>query len=590
MSDTNTRHLLHHLATVLVLLTLASCAGLKDGDALQFSIVGTNDVHGELVPKAERGGLVTISGYVDALRAARGRDRVLLIDAGDMWQGTLESNLTEGATIVDVYNAMGYAAAAIGNHEFDFGPVGSAATPGSATEDPRGALKQQASKAQFPLLSANLFDTATNKLVDWANIQPSTIVSVDGIDIGIIGVMTENALRTTIAANTVGLEVLPLAESIRREAEALRAGGAALIIVAAHAGGRCSEFSNPADVSSCDTDSEIMRVANALPSGLVNHIFAGHVHDGIAHVVNDISITSSYSRTHAFSRVDFTIAKSNGRVLSRIVYPPQLACPYQDEMQNCVWQLKSGEPAARMVYEGRVVEPNAAVLAIARNAERRAAEKKQEKLGAHLDTPFTLKGNPESALGNLMTDALLDEIDGDVAIHNVSGGIRATLPAGELTFGAVYEMFPFDNHAVVLQLTGEQLRNVIVAQASKSRRRAGISGMRVDVDCSKQSINVEMRLADNRVVSDTDRIRVIVNDYLALGGDAILQPAMPTGGFTFDDDLPLVRDVLVNWFRGRGSLRADDFLTGDAPKWRVPTSCTGHHYDSGHAKTTENAR
>ena len=91
-----------------------------------LSIVGTNDLHGAIVPREGRGGLATFAGFVENLRAARARDggAVLVIDAGDMFQGTLESNLNEGAAIVDAYNTIGYTAAAIGNHEFDFGPVG----------------------------------------------------------------------------------------------------------------------------------------------------------------------------------------------------------------------------------------------------------------------------------------------------------------------------------------------------------------------------------------------------------------------------------------------------------------------------------
>ena len=98
---------------------------------MTLSIVGTNDLHGGILQREDRGGLAMLGGYVANLRAARARDggAVLLIDAGDMFQGTLESNLNEGAVVVAAYNALGYAAAAIGNHEFDFGPVGPAATP-----------------------------------------------------------------------------------------------------------------------------------------------------------------------------------------------------------------------------------------------------------------------------------------------------------------------------------------------------------------------------------------------------------------------------------------------------------------------------
>ena len=132
---------------------------------ITLSIVGTNDLHGGVVARNGRGGLALLGGYVNNLRAARARDggAVLLIDAGDMFQGTLESNLGEGAAVVAAYNALGYAAAAIGNHEFDFGPVGPAATPRTPADDPRGALKARAAEARFPFLAANLIETATRR-------------------------------------------------------------------------------------------------------------------------------------------------------------------------------------------------------------------------------------------------------------------------------------------------------------------------------------------------------------------------------------------------------------------------------------------
>ena len=81
-----------------------------------LSIVGTNDLHGGILPRDGRGGLALLGGYLKNLREARARDggAVLLIDAGDMFQGTLESNVTEGASVVAAYNALGYTAAAIG--------------------------------------------------------------------------------------------------------------------------------------------------------------------------------------------------------------------------------------------------------------------------------------------------------------------------------------------------------------------------------------------------------------------------------------------------------------------------------------------
>jgi len=121
-----------------------------------ISVVGTNDLHGRLEA------LPALGGYLANLRRARGRDggAVVLVDAGDMFQGTLPSNASEGAAVVRAYNVLGYTAAALGNHEFDFGPVGPAVTAKQPGEDPRGALRARAKEARFPFLDANLVETA----------------------------------------------------------------------------------------------------------------------------------------------------------------------------------------------------------------------------------------------------------------------------------------------------------------------------------------------------------------------------------------------------------------------------------------------
>jgi hypothetical protein len=77
-------------------------------------------------------------------------------------------------------------------------------------------------------------------------------------------------------------------------------------------------------------------------------------------------------------------------------------------------------------------------------------------------------------------------------------------------------------------------------------------------------------------VRDDDRLTVVVNDYLALGGDNILTPVIPQSGFDVDDSMPLTRDVLVEWFRRKGgSLNPEDFLTTENPKWNVPDPLPG---------------
>ncbi len=549
--------------TLTILLAAALFSGCSTPQPLLISVIGTNDVHGQLAPRqnparpeASSAGLAALSGYVDATRAARRADggAVLLIDAGDMWQGTLESNLSEGASVVAAFNALQYTAAAVGNHEFDFGPVGDAPIPTSDQDDARGALKLRATEADFPFLAANLIDDATGEAVRWDNISPSVVIDVEGVKVGIIGVMTRNALSASIAANTHGLSVAPLAPTIEKEARRLRESGATIVIVTAHAGGACADFSDPHDTSSCRADSEIFLVAKALPSGLVDHIIAGHEHQGIAHFVNGIAITSSFSRTVAFGRVDLLVDRQSGAIQETMIFPPQQLLPDAE-------------------YEGTAVTADAAVVEVVNDAVRHAADIRATPIGIHLETPFDLLNNPESSLGNLFVDSLLETVDADISMHINSGGIRANLPAGPLLFGSVYEMMPFDNTLVVIELTGADLRRVIAEQSHRGARRVGFSGMSVDIDCVDKAMSVEMRLKDGRIISDDDSVQIALANYVAMGGDRVLNSVTPDGGFVLPDDAPLVRDVIIRSLRQRGgSISADDFLSPESPRWNIPAA------------------
>src|SRR5262245_7216491 len=173
-----------------VSLAATLIAALDDPAPVTLSIVGTSDLHGVASPRNSVGGLPLLAGYINNLRAARAADRgaVLLLDSGDTFQGDIESNLSEGALVVDAYNAMGYAAQAVGNHDFDFG---SADSPGARQlpGDLRGALKARAIQAKYPFLAANLIEEATGKPADWPNVRPSVLLEAGGLKVGVVGVM-----------------------------------------------------------------------------------------------------------------------------------------------------------------------------------------------------------------------------------------------------------------------------------------------------------------------------------------------------------------------------------------------------------------
>ena len=172
-----------------------------------------------------------------------------------------------------------------------------------------------------------------------------------------------------------------------------------------------------------------------------------------------------------------------------------------------------------------------------------------------------------------MTDALRESSGTDIAIHNVLGGIRSGLPAGPLTFGGVYKMFPFDNRVVIVNLSGREVRDIIASQARKGHRRAGFSGMSVFVSCNNDVMDITLQLDDGRELANDGRVTMLANDFLTLGGDDVLTPVIPDNGFTIDESMPLIRDVLVDWFRGQsGQLSPDEFQSTASPRWNLPDS------------------
>ncbi len=537
-------------------LVASGCASRPESTFMTLSVIGSNDVHGELAAQPGAGGLETFAGYVQRVRDLRAADggAVILIDAGDTWQGTLESNLSEGADMVAAYNAMGYDAAAIGNHEFDFGPSGKKAIAQSSSDDPRGALKQRAREANFPLLIANLRFADSEKPVEWDNVFPSVMLNKEGLSIGVIGVLASRGLAATIAANVADLRLTPLATAIETEARRLRKRGAHLIIVAAHAGGRCEKFHDPDDLSSCNNASEIFQVARALPEGLVDQIIAGHSHQGLAHRVAGIAITSAYSNVRAFDRVDYQINRQTGQVISQKIFPPQNIIP-------------GG------LYEGQTIRPLPAVSTIAKRARSRAKALKEQPIGVELGQAFTLEGSPDSSLGNLFTQAMHQSLEAEVVLQNVLGGLRTALPPGPLTYGNLFNTFPFDNRLVRLSLSGAQLRQVAASEAKRGSRTVGISGVSIFIQCDDNEMTVNLQRDDGSMVEDRDVISIATSDYLALGGAEVLTSVMPEGGFPIDFGAPLVRDIVIQWLADQPSpLMPAAFRNESMVNWHRPAT------------------
>ena len=433
-------------------------------------IIATNDFHGALEPRPDangvsRGGAAYVAAAIDRQRKdCAPRCETLLLDGGDMFQGTPASNLSFGRPVVDYYNRMGYAAAALGNHEFDWGI---------------DSLRARMRQARYGIFGANV-RYADGRDVKW--IRNDTIVARARTRIGIIGVSTVVTPTTTRAANVVGLrfdDPAPIVDSI---GTALRKRGANLIVVIAHAGAFCGRD------GATDCGGEIVDLARKLTTK-VDAIISGHTHSLVNVEVKGIPIVQARSSGRAIDVLDIPLAGTN-------------------------------LPARHQVMELAVdtIKPLASIDSIVRKAVATVAS----LVNQHVATiPTTLgRQGPQFPLGNLIADAHRWAGKGDVAITN-NGGIRTELRAGEATYGSLFEIQPFGNTLYSLTMTGAQLRGLLEAMVARNAVDDHVSGMMIKYDsaAAKGSRLVSVTMADASPLSDTKTYNVIMNDFLATGGE-----------------------------------------------------------------------
>jgi 5'-nucleotidase len=529
-------------------------------------IVGTTDVHGwfaghdevaaDKTTQVHFGGLPTFKAYVDALRSTND-GRVIVVDSGDLFQGTLESNLFEGEPVIDGYNAIGYTAAAVGNHEFDYGPVGPDSVVRKPGDDPLGALKQNAARAKFPFLSANMTEKATGKVPSWA--KAYTIVNAGGAKVGIIGLSTPDTPNVTVEQNVHALDFgdpLPATVAAARE---LRAQGADAVIVIAHMGGRCKILDqDPHDASSCEVNQEAMRFLGALPKGTIDGYFAGHTHSQIRHFINGVPTMQAAPFSREFSTLDLWIDpgthhvvadKTEIRPITQIcaqVWTGTATCDPRDG--------KNGRTLGPRTFEGRTITPNVQLAAMFKPYLDKVEAKRKEPTGIRTTARFGRNYSGESALGDLLTDALRAGLHADVAFIN-SGSIRTDLRAGDLIYSDIFEVSPFDNMPATVDLTGAQIEEALRISSSGERGFLQTSGLKYGVDAAKDAEKpaaarnrlTAVTLADGRPLEREKLYKVALPDFLANGGDGLqaVMGALTPGHKQIRNDLGTIREVFI---------------------------------------------
>jgi 2',3'-cyclic-nucleotide 2'-phosphodiesterase (5'-nucleotidase family) len=430
-------------------------------------LLHTNDFHGAVEPQAsgsggEIGGLVNLVSTIDQLRA-EDPEHTLVLDAGDTFQGTYVSNSTYGEVVMAAMNIAGYDAWTPGNHGFDWG------------QDP---LRARISQAEFPALAANLLDASTGEV--WDAVEPYTVIQVGQAQVAILGLTYPDTPTINKPQNVAGLDFREAQETARHYLPELQSQ-ADLIIALSHAG--------------YDQDVALAQAVDG-----IDVIVGGHTHTfmEMPRKVGDTIIVQAGAKGEVLGRLELTVDLATGKVVE------------YSKLQ-----------VLRMV-SSKVPVVNEEARELVDAALAMAAETMNQPIG-ETASALRLGSIGEFALGNLIVDAMLAaEIDGrqaDIAFHN-NGGIRADLPEGPVNYGQIYAVLPFDNQLMAMDLTGEQILDILEHSVSQRLGRMQVAGLSFRFSGSKPpgSRVLEVTVAGKPL--DAERAyRVITLDYLASGGD-----------------------------------------------------------------------
>jgi len=542
----------------------------------RITLVGTNDLHG-WVEARERpqaggepvwGGVDMFAAYADALRRHRPGE-VLLLDAGDLFQGTLVANLTEGSVVIKAYNLLGYDAVAVGNHEFDYGPEGEHSIAVNPADDPLGNLKARMQQARFPFLVGNVFERATGRAVQWPNARRTLLKEVNGVKVGVIGLSTPTTPTVTLGKNVESLMFPELAPTTVELAAQLRSEGAQIVVVLLHAGTGCSCLSDaapkpppafdPMDLSTCNPKGELFRLIDALPEGTVDAAIAGHTHEYLAHFIRGVPSIQSSAYGVAFGVVELYWDRAAGRLArerTKIWKPVPVCRKVFASTGECQKEAPGGTVAP--TFLGEPMKPVASVAQAVAPDILAVKRLKDEPLGPVLKRRFGRDRKKECELGDFVADIMRSSIpDAKIAITN-SGGLRADLDPGPLAYGAVYNALPFDNRVATLKLTGEELTRLLQVGVAYNHGIIQVSGIHLwvvppDMDsCLPDGGRlVRARFEDGTSIDPAATYLVATNDFLASGGDSWDRVLSKVDADRIETrwDLPTLRDIVVGYFK-----------------------------------------
>lgn len=507
---------------------------------LLLDIMFTNDIHGgidrypatfmnpDFPPILGGGGsAATYIKGVRKLSIAGSRDN-LLIDAGDFFQGHPIGTMSEGRAVIIYMNMIGYDFMAIGNHEFDLG------------ED---VLIKTLKMSEFPILSCNIAKKGTNELVDYA--IPYKIIEKLGLRIGVIGLTTTDTEQMSFPDNIKNVDFLPAKPQLQKYVNLVREKNVDLVIVIGHMGLPYEpqpvydvRYSNP------DEEKEERRwgydaqeLAHEVEG--IDIFFGGHMHKGFAKPWED-------PETHTMVFQGYAYGSNVGHVTIKIDKDTKTISGYESPAIN--------EGVLVTMFEDEFIPDE--VISDTILVMQAIAEEGMDEIIGEAGMNITKFGSgTQNLIGNLVCEAMLDYTDADFAFMNL-GGIRDELLSGPISYRNIFNVMPFDNQIVLIEVDGKFLKEIIETRVSGSRHGLRTAGIKVVINRKRENFNRVSELLICGESWQADKIyKIATSDFLLQGNAGLaLLTKVPESKITrYEQGL---RDVIVEYIRENSPVSA----------------------------------
>lgn len=463
--------------------TLASAAATLNPDTVCISILHTTDLHGHILPtsdydgNSDRGGLARCATQIR--RWQRENPNSILIDVGDVYQGTDVSLRNKGALMIDLLNHLEYDAWVVGNHEFDWGME---------------CFERVLQQSNMPVLAANMLmdGKLAGEFPDakhpFAKIQPFILKEIAGIKIAIVGITTPGMPFWLWPEFTRGLDFRHPVEPVRRAIASAKRGGAHAIVLTGHMGLKTRTGGD-------DFANTVMALTSEFPGVAV--FIAGHTHQDVpSRLTNSVLFTQADHFGIHVGRVDLLFDRNSKKLLRR-----EAICELMDNRFACDQTVLSRAKSHLAESSAAVSEPIGELAETLRGR-------------SHPGQPSDV----ERLIGAAIMEMLLER---NAPVHGVVHGTfddKADLIAGPKTVNDVWDIIPFENYIVTAQLSPEEIK-ISMEDVFASHEKRNLLGFELKTEGRPDDCKiVSMVLANRKPLDRNKKYVVAFNSFDARSG------------------------------------------------------------------------